>query len=68
MRVWAFGDPLASGVWGIREPKPEALQVEPGHPARSAARLRSRREYRLGYGGGYYTILTLARNSAPAKP
>src|SRR6266699_1323086 len=24
MRAWAFGEPLAAGVWGIREPKLEA--------------------------------------------
>src|SRR5262245_22366933 len=29
MRAFAFGDALASGVWGIREPKPEAPEVFP---------------------------------------
>ena len=29
MRAWTWGEPLASGVWGIREPKPEAPQVDP---------------------------------------
>src|SRR5947209_13675266 len=29
MRAWSFGEPLSSGVWGIREPKPEAAVVEP---------------------------------------
>src|SRR3954447_21584221 len=29
MRAWRFGEPLASGVWGIREPKPEAPEVAP---------------------------------------
>src|SRR5258705_4731589 len=27
MRAWAFGTPLASGVWGIREPMPDAPAV-----------------------------------------
>src|SRR6476661_10979475 len=29
MRSYAFGDVLASGQWGIREPKPEAAEVFP---------------------------------------
>ena len=29
MRAWAFGDPLASGVWGIREPKADAPESIP---------------------------------------
>ena len=29
MRAYAFGEPLASGVWGIREPKPDAREVDP---------------------------------------
>ena len=29
MRAWAFGEALGSGVWGIREPKPEAPEVVP---------------------------------------
>jgi len=29
LRAFAFGDPLAAGVWGIREPMPEAPQVAP---------------------------------------
>jgi 5-formyltetrahydrofolate cyclo-ligase len=59
MRLWTWGEPLASGVWGIREPKPEAPQVDPDillvpllafdHAGR-----------RLGYGGGFYD-LTLAQ-------
>jgi 5-formyltetrahydrofolate cyclo-ligase len=59
MRAWAWGEPLASGVWGIREPKPEAPQVEPDIllvPLLAFDRAGGR----LGYGGGYYDI-TLAR-------
>src|SRR5262245_42611510 len=29
MRAWAFGEPLGKGVWGIREPPPEAAEVDP---------------------------------------
>src|SRR2546427_8560662 len=29
MRAWSLGDPLVAGVWGIREPGPEAPEVEP---------------------------------------
>jgi 5-formyltetrahydrofolate cyclo-ligase len=59
MRAWTWGEPLASGVWGIREPKPEAPQVEPDIllvPLLAFDRAGGR----LGYGGGYYDV-TLAR-------
>ena len=29
MRAWEFGAPLDRGQWGIREPKPDAPEVEP---------------------------------------
>ena len=29
MRAWSLGEPLAAGVWGIREPKPDAPEVFP---------------------------------------
>src|SRR5262249_58942287 len=29
MRAWNFGEPLVSGVWGIREPPPNAPEVFP---------------------------------------
>ena len=29
MRTWKFGDEMAAGVWGIREPKPDAPEVFP---------------------------------------
>ena len=29
MRAFAFGEPLVSGVWGIREPGPDAPEVFP---------------------------------------
>jgi 5-formyltetrahydrofolate cyclo-ligase len=50
MRAWAFGAPLAAGVWGIREPKPDAPEVAPdillvpllSSTAAATARLRRR--------------------------
>ncbi len=59
MRTWTWGEPLASGVWGIREPKLEARQVDPDIllvPLLAFDRAGAR----LGYGGGYYD-LTLAQ-------
>jgi len=58
-RAYAFGDPLASGVWGIREPLPEAPPVEPDIVIVPLAAF-DRRGQRIGYGAGYYD-LTLAR-------
>src|ERR1700733_8658070 len=55
MRAWAFGAPLASGVWGIREPKPEAPQVEPDILLVPLLAF-DRAGYRLGYGAGYYDM------------
>jgi 5-formyltetrahydrofolate cyclo-ligase len=59
MRAWTWGEPLASGVWGIREPKPEAPQVDPDILLVPLLAF-DRAGYRLGYGGGYYD-LTLAQ-------
>jgi 5-formyltetrahydrofolate cyclo-ligase len=59
MRDWTWGEPLASVVWGIREPKPQALQVEPDILLVPLLAF-DRAGYRLGYGGGYYD-LTLAQ-------
>ena len=51
MRAWSFGQPLASGVWGIREPRPDAPEVFPDivivplaglRPPRPSHRLRRR--------------------------
>ena len=53
MRAWAWGESLGSGVWGIREPKPEAAEVEPDIllvPLLAFDRLG----HRIGYGAGYY--------------
>ena len=55
MRAYAFGEKLAAGVWGIREPKPEAPEVEPDIlivPLAAFDRLGNR----IGYGAGYYDM------------
>lgn len=59
MRAWAFGDELASGVWGIREPKPEAPEVFPDVMLVPLAAF-DRTGHRIGYGAGYYDM-TIAR-------
>ena len=53
MRAWRWGEPLNSGVWGIREPKPEATQVDPDILLVPLLAF-DRKGCRLGYGGGYY--------------
>jgi 5-formyltetrahydrofolate cyclo-ligase len=59
MRAWAFGEPLHSGVWGIREPPPEAPEAFPDIlivPLLAFDRAGNR----IGYGAGYYDM-TIAR-------
>jgi 5-formyltetrahydrofolate cyclo-ligase len=55
MRAYAFGQELASGVWGIREPKPDAPVVEPDILIVPLAAF-DRRGHRIGYGAGYYDM------------
>jgi 5-formyltetrahydrofolate cyclo-ligase len=59
MRAYAFGDTLASGVWGIREPKPEAAEVFPDILLVPLLAF-DRRGHRLGYGAGYYDMTIAA--------
>jgi 5-formyltetrahydrofolate cyclo-ligase len=63
MRGWTFGGPLASGVWGIREPMPDAPAVDPDILIVPLLAF-DRRGHRLGYGAGYYdmTITALRAN------
>src|SRR5580698_731841 len=55
MRAWTWGEPLAAGVWGIREPLPEAPEVEPDILLVPLLAF-DRAGRRLGYGGGYYDL------------
>jgi len=55
MRGYAFGQELAAGVWGIREPKPEAPEVEPDILLVPLAAF-DRNGNRIGYGAGYYDL------------
>ncbi len=65
MRAWTFGAPLASGVWGIREPMPDAPAVDPDILIVPLLAF-DRRGYRLGYGAGYYDMtLTALRARKP---
>jgi len=59
MRAWAFGEPLDSGVWGIREPKPEAPEVAPDILLVPLLAF-DRSGHRVGYGAGYYDM-TIAK-------
>jgi 5-formyltetrahydrofolate cyclo-ligase len=55
MRAWQIGAPLDRGQWGIREPKPDAAEVEPDIvlvPLLAFDRIG----HRIGYGAGYYDM------------
>jgi 5-formyltetrahydrofolate cyclo-ligase len=55
MRSYAFGQPLNEGVWGIREPKEDAAEVDPDILIVPLAAF-DRRGHRIGYGAGYYDM------------
>jgi len=59
MRAYAFGDELARGQWGIREPKPEAAEVAPDILLVPLAAF-DRAGQRIGYGAGYYDMTIAA--------
>jgi 5-formyltetrahydrofolate cyclo-ligase len=65
MRAWAFGEPLAAGVWGIREPGPEAAVVEPDILIVPMLAF-DRRGHRIGYGAGYYDLTIAALRAKKA--
>jgi len=62
MRAYAFGDELARGQWGIREPKPEAPEVAPDILLVPLACF-DRAGHRIGYGAGYYDMTIRALRS-----
>jgi 5-formyltetrahydrofolate cyclo-ligase len=55
MRAWNNGDELASGQWGIREPTPQAPEVDPDVMIVPLACF-DRRGHRIGYGAGYFDM------------
>jgi 5-formyltetrahydrofolate cyclo-ligase len=59
MRAWKFGDALASGQWGIREPLPDAPDVAPDILLVPLLAF-DRRGNRIGYGAGYYDMTIAA--------
>jgi 5-formyltetrahydrofolate cyclo-ligase len=65
MRSYAFGQPLNEGVWGIREPKDNAPEVDPDILIVPLAAF-DRRGNRIGYGAGYYDMtITGLRSRKP---
>src|SRR6476661_8714060 len=58
MRAYSFGQPLASGVWGIREPRPDAREVFPDVVIAPLLAF-DRSGHRVGYGAGYYDMTIL---------
>ena len=59
MRAYKFGQELNAGVWGIREPKDDAREVDPDILIVPLAAF-DRRGNRIGHGAGYYDM-TIAR-------
>jgi 5-formyltetrahydrofolate cyclo-ligase len=59
MRAFAFGDALASGQWGIREPTADATEVAPDILLVPLLAF-DRRGNRIGYGAGYYDMTIAA--------
>ena len=55
MRAWSFGEPLDSGVWGIREPNADAPEVAPDIVLVPLLAF-DRHGHRIGYGAGYYDM------------
>jgi 5-formyltetrahydrofolate cyclo-ligase len=55
IRAWEFGGPLDRGQWGIREPAPQAAEVDPDILLVPLLAF-DRAGYRIGYGAGYYDM------------
>src|SRR5882757_262374 len=65
MRAFAIGDTLASGVWGIREPKSDAPEVFPDILIVPLLAF-DRSGQRIGYGAGYYDMTITALQARKA--
>jgi 5-formyltetrahydrofolate cyclo-ligase len=59
MRAFAFGETLTPGVWGIREPVPDAPEVFPDIAIVPLLAF-DRNGHRIGYGAGYYDMTIAA--------
>jgi 5-formyltetrahydrofolate cyclo-ligase len=59
MRAFAFGETLVPGIWGIREPAPEAPEVAPDILIVPLLAF-DRSGHRIGYGAGYYDMTVAA--------
>lgn len=59
MRAWRWGEELGHGVWGLREPKPEAPDVDPDILLVPLLAF-DRAGHRIGYGAGYYDMTIAA--------
>ena len=59
MRVFDFGQRLVPGVWGIREPAPDAAEVFPDILLVPLLAF-DRSGRRIGYGAGYYDLTIAA--------
>ena len=59
MRAFAFGQTLVAGVWGIREPAPDAPEVSPDILIVPLLAF-DRSGQRIGYGAGYYDLTIAA--------
>ena len=55
MRAYAFGQELNAGVWGIREPKTDAPEVDPDILIVPLVAF-DRHGHRIGHGAGYYDM------------
>jgi 5-formyltetrahydrofolate cyclo-ligase len=65
MRAWNMGESLAAGVWGIREPKSDAPQVDPDILLVPLLAF-DRAGHRIGYGAGYFDLTILALRAKKA--
>jgi 5-formyltetrahydrofolate cyclo-ligase len=65
MRAWQWGAPLEAGQWGIREPKADALEVDPDILLVPLLAF-DRTGHRIGYGAGYYDVTIAGLRSRKA--